>query len=507
MTQTNGNEAFEAIVAPLAAERAQAANDGTNTDWSLNGFGELYVSERDRLVGIANRYLHDAAEAEDVVQDAFLKCAMAAPDLVNRDHAVAYLTRTVVNTALNVVRAGSRRAAPIEDLATANLDSREIDAWDPAADDALMRAADTALVTEALSRLTDQQRTALLLTASGDYSTKQVAEVLNISEQQVYTHVSRARAALRRALENIVVDSETGMTAADQLSSVVKKAKTNARQIGQGVAALFLVMAVGLGFWNYNGTPTLQQFTTQIQQPTQAPQAKPVVTAPAKTSKPAVTVKHTTKPAVTVKHTTKPAVTVTHAPVRKAHHVATVATSTITNDQLRTADTKVANVIPGTDANGLPIGFVVADATGVSGQGIVTTESNAITLTGQVVTTSDFMTARDGVNVLLHQTLTWANGQLTYKVDPMVRVNGLWHEMPVASKASERVTLANGDVVITTYLLADANAASATLAGPGMGTDATHLPSLLVVRIHTSPSGMPVFGEVVQVIDQPAVTN
>ena len=253
MTQQNGNEAFEAIVAPLAAERAAAINgqDTPNaTDWSLNGFGELYVSERDRLVGIANRYLHDAAEAEDVVQDAFLKCAMAAPDLANRDHAVAYLTRTVVNTALNVVRAGSRRAAPVEDLATANLDSREIDAWDPAADEALMRAADTALVTEALSRLTDQQRMALLLTASGDYSTKQVAAELNISEQQVYTHVSRARAALRRALENIVVDAETGMTAADQLSSVVKKAKTNARQIGTGIAALFLVMAVGLGFWN-----------------------------------------------------------------------------------------------------------------------------------------------------------------------------------------------------------------------------------------------------------------
>ncbi len=500
MTQQNGNEAFEAIVAPLAAERAQAADEGGNTDWSLNGFGELYVSERDRLIAIANRYLHDAAEAEDVVQDAFLKCAMAAPDLVNRDHAVAYLTRTVVNTALNVVRAGARRAAPVEDLTTANLDSREIDAWDPAADAALMRAADTALVTEALARLTDQQRTALLLTASGDYSTKQVAEALNISEQQVYTHVSRARAALRRALESIVVDAETGMTAADQLSSVVKKAKTNARQIGQGVAVLFLVMAVGLGFWNYNGTPTLQQITKQIQQPTQAPQVTPTV----KASNTPAPVKPTVK---TTKPTVKPAVKATHRPVVAAPSATAVAPSTITNDQLRTADVKVAKVLPGTDASGLPVGFVVADATGVTGQGVVTTESNAITATGQVVTVSDFMTASSAVNVLLHQTLTWADGQLTYEVDPMVRVAGLWRELPVASRASERVTLPNGDVVITTYLLADTKAASATLAGPGMGTDATHLPSVLVVRIHTSPSGMPVFGEVVQVIDQPQVTH
>lgn len=481
MTQ-HGNEAFEAIVAPLAAERAES------TDWSLNGFGELYISERDRLVSIANRYLKDEAEAEDVVQDAFVKCAIAAPDLANRDHAVAYLTRTVVNTALNVVRSTSRRAAPIEDLATANLDSREIDAWNPAADDALMRAADTALVTEALSRLTEQQRTALLLTASGDYSTKQVAEVLGVSEQQVYTHVSRARAALRRALESIVVDAETGMTAADQLSTVVKKAKANAKQIGQGAAALVLFMAVGLGFWNYSAPLTVDQIQKTISAQPTTPATTPAVTPSATASASATP---TTKPS------TKPTTAASAAPTSDI----VAPNVTINSDALRTSDVKVASVLPGTDALGRPLGFVVADATKVTGQGIVTTESNEITATGQVVTVSDFMTVNAGVNVLLHQTLTWESGALTYVVDPMVRVNGVWRELPMTSRASERVTLDNGDVIITTYILVDANAASAALAGPGMGTDASQLPSTLVVRIHTSSSGTPVYGEVVQVID------
>lgn len=487
MTQ-HGNEAFEAIVAPLAAERDAA------TDWNLNGFGELYISERDRLVSIANRYLKDAAEAEDVVQDAFVKCAIAAPDLANRDHAVAYLTRTVVNTALNVVRSTARRATPVDDLATANLDSREIDAWNPAADDALMRAADTALVTEALSRLTEQQRTALLLTASGEYSTKQVAEVLGVSEQQVYTQVSRARAALRRALESIVVDSETGMTAADQLSIVVKAAKKNARQIGQGAAALVLFLTVGLGFWNYSAAPTLQQIlpTTSVQPTTPTPSTTPSVTP---TTRP--TTQPTTAP--TAKPTAKPSAAPTSDVVAP--------TVTVNGDALRTSDAKSAAVLPGTDALGRPQGFLVADATGVTGQGVVTTESNDITATGQVVTVSDFMTVSNGVNVLLHQTLTWENGGLTYVVDPMVRINGVWQELPMASRASERVTLDNGDVLITTYILIDANAASATLAGPGMGNDATHLPSTLVVRIHTSSSGTPVYGEVVQVIDPLPVTH
>ena len=118
-----------------------------------------------------------------------------------------------------------------------------------------------------------------------------------------------------------------------------------------------------------------------------------------------------------------------------------------------------------------------------------------------MVTVSDFMTASAGVNVLLHQTLTWSAGSLTYVVDPMVRIAGVWHELPIASRASERVTLDNGDVLITTYVLVDQNVASTTLAGPGMGTDETHMPSTLVIRIHTSSSGTPVYGEVVQVIE------
>ena len=278
MTQQprNNDEAFDAIVAPLAEERAALP---TPSEWSLNGFADLYVAERDRLIEVATRYTKDRAESEDIVQEAFLKVALAAPELRDRDHAIAYLTRTVINTALNVVRSTSRRATTVDDLATAPLDSREIDAFNPAADEAVMRAADTALVTEALSRLTDAQRTALLMTASGDYSTKQVADALGVSEQAVYTHVSRARAALRRALESIVVDAETGMTAADQLSHVVTKAKKNAKQIGQTMAAIFLVMAVGLGFWNFNSAPTLQQITSTLEKP-----AAPAVKTPKATT-------------------------------------------------------------------------------------------------------------------------------------------------------------------------------------------------------------------------------
>lgn len=473
MTQQPQNEAFDAIVAPLAAERTQ--------DWTMNGFGDLYISERDRLVDLAARYTKDRSEAEDIVQDAFVKCAIAAPDLANRDHAVAYLTRTVVNTALNVVKAGSRRAMPVEDVT--ELDSRDVDAWNPAADDAVMRAADTALVTEALSRLTDAQRTALLMTASGDYSTKQVAEALGVSEQQVYTHVSRARAALRRALESIVVDPETGMTAADQLSHVVTKAKKNAKQVGQTVAAIFLVMAVGLGLWNFNSTPTLQQITNGMQEGALvAPKAPSKSTTPSKGTAAAKT-----KPAAKVV-TPKAA-----APALKATAEQIIA--------LRSNSLKTPTNLPGTDANGLPVGFRVFDAFGNAGEAIVNTFSNDITMTGEIVTVSDFITVRNGVNVMVHQTLTWKAGELTYVTSPMVRVNGAWMDLPVAAQASERQTLPNGDVVITTHILVDTAMASASIAGPGMGIDAQHLPASVIIRIHTSQSGMPVYGQVVQVID------
>ncbi len=309
--------------------------------------------------------------------------------------------------------------------------------------------------------------------------------------------MSRARAALRRALENIVVDAETGMTAADQLSTVMKKAKTNARQIGQGLAALALVFAVGLGFWNWTSAPTASQLLQQVgagaqQQPAQP--AAPQATTPA--------APQATAPSAPTAGTTKPAAA--PAPTAKATATQKAAASlpTVSANDLRAATLpKVTEVIPGTDANGVPQGFLVADQTGVVGEGTVNTESTGITKTGTIVTTSDFITVRNGVNVMLHQTLTWANGKLAYKVSPMVRVNGEWRDLPIASQATEQSDLADGSALITTHILVDTTAASTAIAGPGFGVDAQHLPAMLVVRIHTSSSGYPVFGEVVQVID------
>jgi hypothetical protein len=276
-----------------------------------------------------------------------------------------------------------------------------------------------------------------------------------------------------------VVDAETGMTAADQLSHVVTKAKKNAKQIGQTMAAIFLVMAVGLGFWNFNPAPTLQQLT----QPATKPALPTSVTPMTPKSQPVKPVSKSTP--------TKPNQSITSQ----------VAGFNIDSGMLRSTEVKADYVIPGTDMKGLPLGFQVFDSLGNAGLATVSTESSDVTLQGEVVTTTDFITVRDGVNVMLHQTLVWKNGVLSYSAEPMVRINGAWVDIPVASKAVDREVLANGDVVITANMLVDATKVSTIIDGPGMGVDAQRLPAVILVRLHTSPSGMPVYGQVVQVID------
>ena len=77
--------------------------------WSVSDLSALYTQNRSSLIAQARRILRSDADAAEVVQDAFLKFILAAPELDTADRAMAYLRTTVNNLCLNVIRAtGSR---------------------------------------------------------------------------------------------------------------------------------------------------------------------------------------------------------------------------------------------------------------------------------------------------------------------------------------------------------------------------------------------------------------
>jgi len=142
---------------------------------------------RPRLFGIAYRMLGNAADADDVVQDAWLRWQTTDRSKV-RD-AAAFLATATIRLALNVVESARVRHERCADPST-------LDPVDAAADPArdAERGAGVELAASALlERLTAAERAAFVLREGFDYPYRQIAELLALSDANARQLVTRAR--------------------------------------------------------------------------------------------------------------------------------------------------------------------------------------------------------------------------------------------------------------------------------------------------------------------------
>lgn len=146
---------------------------------------EEFEAERPRLVGIASRVLGDHAEAEDIVQQAWLRLHGTDAEI---DSLPAWLT--TVTTRLCLDRLRSRTPVPTEDVG-------EIDAGetggDPADDVALADTVGLALHV-VLDRLSPRERVAFVLHDSFGFEFPTIAAVLDTTPAAARKLASRARA-------------------------------------------------------------------------------------------------------------------------------------------------------------------------------------------------------------------------------------------------------------------------------------------------------------------------
>jgi RNA polymerase sigma-70 factor (ECF subfamily) len=146
-----------------------------------------FVHVRPRLFGIARRVLGSASDADDIVQEAWIRWHESDRSLV-RDPA-AFLATTTTRLALNVGQ--SARARRETDFG-----ERLVDLVDPGADpvrgaeqrDALARALWTVLET-----LSPTERAVYVLREGFDYPHRRIAEALGLSEANARQLVTRAR--------------------------------------------------------------------------------------------------------------------------------------------------------------------------------------------------------------------------------------------------------------------------------------------------------------------------
>jgi RNA polymerase sigma factor (sigma-70 family) len=146
-----------------------------------------FLRMRPRLFGIAYRMLGSAAEAEDVVQDVWLRWQTTDRSIV-RD-AAAFLVTTATRLAINVMQsARARRETDMGPWLPEPTDTSS-DPWLPAErDQALARG-----VRMLLERLTPTERAAYILREAFDYAYRDIASILRFEEANARQIVSRAR--------------------------------------------------------------------------------------------------------------------------------------------------------------------------------------------------------------------------------------------------------------------------------------------------------------------------
>jgi RNA polymerase sigma factor (sigma-70 family) len=199
--------------------------------------------------------LRSDSEANEVVQEAFIKFILAAPELDTKERALAYMRATINNLSLNVIRArGSRPnlVALDSDTSAERLAEIAVENYVPA-DESLSAAEDAAIIKLALTKLSPAERAALVMWEMEGRSTSEIASELGIKESAVRHTVSRARASLRRVLSELIIDEERGLTALDMLSTSYKKAAQIAQKSSKVALSLLLVVTAFLGFNSLTG--------------------------------------------------------------------------------------------------------------------------------------------------------------------------------------------------------------------------------------------------------------
>ncbi|MRG60395.1 sigma-70 family RNA polymerase sigma factor [Agromyces sp. CFH 90414] len=157
----------------------------------------VFVEGRRRLFGIAYRILRSPAEAEDVVQEVWLRWQLC--DRTRVREPMAYLATTTTRAAINVLQSARvRHETSMEPLL-----ERPAVADDPAVDlereEALEQA--TYLMME---RLTPSERAAFVLRVGFDYPYARIAVIIATTEAAARQLVSRARKRLAVATERAV---------------------------------------------------------------------------------------------------------------------------------------------------------------------------------------------------------------------------------------------------------------------------------------------------------------
>lgn len=448
--------------------RSRVTNVANMEAWSVAELGAFYVEKRAELQDHALRILKDSARAEEVVQDVVLKVILAAPELKSRDHALAYMHRSIENICIDIFRMEGRRPRMVVlDEVNAEVEAK----WqvDVSHADVIGTANDAAIVRQALAMLSPAERAAVVMWEIEGRSSKEIARELGIKESTVRHTVSRARASLRRILTELVIDESRGLTALDLLSTTYRKTAKAAKNSAKVSLSFILILFAFLGFNSLpsNLGPTISETKESL------PQSNSPVSVPLEDQQEDIVNNSSPKQLANSK---------SRAPV----------------ENIKSAELR----FPGLDKSGTPIGFTVTDSTGSLGTAYFRERAPLLSETeltiGQV-----FKTDSGAANIFISQSLTTDEMGLSYR--PVVSFGQAGRWIPLLTKviSTEVNRQVSGNYLLSAYIAVDSAVDSPIrVVATASGRDLSVAPSQVVVRLLLDPTKTKVLAQAVYVIEK-----
>jgi RNA polymerase sigma-70 factor (ECF subfamily) len=165
-------------------------------------FAELVEKTSSRVYGLAVRMLNNEQDAEDALQETFIKAYKALPEFEGRSSITTWLYRIAANEALMLLR----KRKPLQQSVELDDDEGDVESlpeivdWRYLPEKEMMTSETRKMLQNEVNRLSEPLKMVFILRDVEGFSGKETAEILGIQENAVKTRLVRARLKLRDGL-------------------------------------------------------------------------------------------------------------------------------------------------------------------------------------------------------------------------------------------------------------------------------------------------------------------
>ena len=171
-----------------------------------SAFDFLVIKYQHRIIQLVNRYVKDSSEAQDVAQEAFIKAYRAMGNFRGDSAFYTWLYRIAINTAKNYLVSRSRRNSDYQ------VDIQDAEIFENAPQLQGMETPERHLlnqeiidtIQEAIDKLPEDMRTAIMLREFEGMSYEEIAETMDCPVGTVRSRIFRAREAIDNKLNPLL---------------------------------------------------------------------------------------------------------------------------------------------------------------------------------------------------------------------------------------------------------------------------------------------------------------